>query len=113
MIKINQVTLKPGEPEGRLQEAAAKKAGIRPDQIRSFAVLRKSVDARNRDDVRFVYSVAIEAEDEKKILSRLESPVCQKMPQPAPYVQKRVVRPPAQRPVVVGLGPAGLFAGFP
>ena len=68
MLKINQVALRPGETEDCLKEAAAKKTGIRPEQIRSLTVLRKSVDARNRDDVRFVYSVAIEADEEKKML---------------------------------------------
>ena len=112
MLKINQITLKPGEPEDRLKEAAAKKAGIRPEEIRSLSILRKSVDARDKDDVRFVYSVSLETDHENRILSRLDAPVCQKMPQPATYAQKKAARIPRHRPVVVGLGPAGLFAAL-
>ncbi len=104
----------PSAPESEACEAAVlrfRKSGLKADVI-SSAVYRTSVDARHRKAVRLVRSVALtvdgdvpQAEELKNSGIRLlaDPPDPDSFPSPAP---------PADPPVVVGMGPAGIFAAY-
>ena len=90
-----------------LDEAVKRK--LRAKEIKNLIILKKSVDARKKEDVKYVYSVVVTTENDKKYLSKevvaykketisLEAMVSKKN---LPY-----------RPVVVGTGPAGLFCAL-
>ncbi len=108
MIRLRGLTLRPGEDTARLWELAGQRLGTAP---RSLTLVRKSVDARRKSDVHFVCTVDVEAANEAQILRKRGSadlfaaPVTQYEP-PRPAVI------PAERPVVVGFGPAGMFAAL-
>src|SRR5690606_15440179 len=76
-------------------------------------ILRKSLDARSRSDLRFVYSAVVELPDEDRRYEKLRSrdgierfaPTLFDDPQPGS-------RSLSERPVIVGSGPAGLLAGY-
>ncbi|MBQ9145614.1 MAG: hypothetical protein IJX70_04045, partial [Clostridia bacterium] len=59
-----QLTVGLDTPQTQLKELAAKKLGIRPGAVRTFVLLRRSVDARHRDALKLVYSVGISTEVE-------------------------------------------------
>ena len=83
---------------------------LRREEILSVRLFRRSVDARDRDDVHFVITLDAALRHENETLRRLKpgtaSPV---RPLPAPQLPKPDF---AERPVVVGAGPAGLFAAL-
>ena len=110
MIRLSNLLIPPGAAEDALLKAAARKAGVPPAQIQSLRVVRKSVDARKKTDVHFVYTVDLKLKDEAAALRRLGPSALA----PAdPHIPSRPVFPPGtRRPVVVGLGPAGLFAAL-
>ena len=112
MLRITGVALRPGQDETLLPHLAEKKARLRPGEIVSFTVVRKSVDARKKEDVRLIYSLDAEVRDEKSALKRCDRAACAPAPERAPYPARPAVSPPSPRPVVVGLGPAGLFAAL-
>jgi len=89
------------------------KLGMRQEQLGAWRILRKSLDARSRNDLRFVYSVVVTVPDDPQLIRRLirkkdvESFVPSQFDDPACGTE-----PLPWRPVVVGTGPAGLLAGY-
>lgn len=112
MIRINEIKLSLDEEEELLPEKAAKILKINKKYIKSYTIYKKSVDARKKDDVHFTYSLdVIITLDEEQIVRKCKS---NKVSIVKPYVytlpeNKRVS---SFRPVVVGFGPAGMFAGL-
>lgn len=90
-----------------LDEAACRKIGAR--EIKKFEVVKKSVDARKKEDVRYVYTVAVETENDKKYLQKGASAYERKNDDLATLLPKSKK---SARPVVVGTGPAGLFCAY-
>lgn len=80
----------------------AKKLKISESSIKSFIILKKAIDARKKSDVHYVYSVAVETTKE---LSGYDEYTKNE------YVFKKG-RELENPPVIVGMGPCGLFAGL-
>ena len=107
------------DTQGYLRRMAAKRLGVKPDALRHVELLRRGIDARKKSDVHFVCTLAAEFADstqEARILKHAEadSKAYAGVKAHAPYTP---LVPPAWpegalRPVVVGTGPAGLFAAL-
>ena len=111
MIRIQDLSLPiDGGPE-LLKRRAAKILGIRPEAIDQFSLARQSIDARKKNDVHYVCTVQISTADEEKLGRRAKSRQVALF-QPQPYRFPDVRRASALPPVVVGMGPAGLFAAL-
>ncbi len=110
MIQVRGLRLMPGEDGDALRKRAAKKLGLRPGEIREYRLLRRSLDARRKDDVHYVCTLAVELGDkEARLLAHGKSADL------SPYREKEYPIPrvkSAERPVVVGFGPAGMFASL-
>ena len=109
MIAISNLKLKPGEPEALLKKKAAKALGIEPDRIRTLAIRKKSLDARRKPELWWIYTVGVTVDGKEETLAARckTAAVVQDHPYPIPEVSA-----PALRPVVVGFGPAGMFAAL-
>ncbi|MBQ3141792.1 MAG: hypothetical protein IJC25_07510 [Clostridia bacterium] len=107
MLRINDVRMPLNYGETDLRTAVCAKLRVREKDVVSVRVLRRSVDARKRDDITFLLSLAVELKNEKSV--RADKNV-------APYVPYCYPQPPMsalqKRPVVVGAGPAGLFCAL-
>ncbi|MGN0479040.1 MAG: NAD(P)/FAD-dependent oxidoreductase [Hominenteromicrobium sp.] len=111
MIRISDLPMALGYTGGALRAAAAKKLRLEPSKLRSVALVKKSVDARRKNDVKFIVTVDVQIEgSEDKCLARLRDGKIRKAPDRA-YVMPQAGRLRC-RPVVVGFGPAGMFAGL-
>lgn len=116
-IRVSNIHLGIDESELALPERLAGALDIRADEIRRWRILRKSLDSRDKADLKFVYTVEVAAgDDEPRLVAqagRRRSPVAVEL-----YDERRFEMPPAgdrpldQRPVVVGSGPAGLAAAY-
>ncbi|MGH7192017.1 MAG: NAD(P)-binding protein, partial [Candidatus Saccharimonadales bacterium] len=114
-IRLSNIHLSIDEPELALPERLAGALQIRADEIRRWRILRKSLDTRDKEDLRFVYTAEVAVGDDEPGLvaraGRRRSPVAVEL-----YDEPRFQMPPpgaeplAERPVVVGSGPAGLAA---
>ncbi len=109
MLKIEGLKLAVGERESVLRSRAAAVLRVKPEAIRTLTPLRRSIDAR--EGVRFIYTVAVSLEGEEKLLRRAKGRQVSRYA-PAYYALPPMVAPPEIRPVVVGAGPAGLFAAL-
>ncbi len=80
----------------------ARRAGIKEGDITSFKVLRRAIDARRKSDVHYVYTALVETKN-----PILNAPEYELKKYEFPKGNKR-----EKRPLIVGTGPAGLFAGL-
>ncbi|HMX95247.1 MAG TPA: FAD-dependent monooxygenase, partial [Elusimicrobiota bacterium] len=110
MIRLQQLRIPVGHTEDALRRAAAAALGIAVEEIRALRVHRQGVDARHPRQIYFIYSLDLETTDETAVLSGSRPNVAAVTE--APYAFSP--RPPAfaRRPLIVGTGPAGLFAGL-
>ncbi len=111
MLRVSGLRLSLEDELERLPHLAAKRLGIRLAQIREWHVSKQSVDAR-KNKVSFVYSVDVIVKDEAYILSKQNDPGISLI---APFHYEFTATGTEKlhdRPVIVGAGPAGLFAGL-
>ena len=112
MIRIHELKQSLDADKSDLFAAAAKALKIEPEQIASLHVARRSIDSRKKDDVHFRFTVDVEIRgNEAPLLRRTSNPRIEKTPayQMPQAVNRRVSN---LRPVVVGFGPAGIFASL-
>lgn len=110
MLKLEGVRLPPGGKEADLAAHAARLLRLRPEELRSLQVLRRSVDAR--EDAALVCTLAVRVDDESAVLRRCRNRKVSRLePSPAYRLPDRLPSPDLP-PVVAGAGPAGLFAAL-
>lgn len=112
MIRLREISLPPEHNIAQLGYEAAKILKLPNSKIHNLKIVKRSIDARKKPDVRIVYTVDVAVEgSEEKIIRRSG---CRKA-EIAPTAYYRIPKPtyqPQQRPVVVGFGPAGMFAAL-
>lgn len=111
MIRIQNLSLPLGYGPEDLKRKAAKALGVSPAALGAVRLLRQSVDARKKSDVRYVCSVGVSVDGEQALAARLHSGNVS-LWKPEPYVFPGVKRSSPLPPVVVGMGPAGLFCAL-
>ena len=105
MLRLNNLFIPLEASEADIKRETAEKLHLSADDLRDFKIAKKSVDARNKKNVHFVYSVDFNAENvnlkdkDVEVLSPAE---------PLVFNLKNS----GLRPVVVGSGPAGMFAAL-
>ena len=111
MIKVQNISLGLDEREELLKEKAAKILRVSEDQIKGLQIEKQSIDARKKP-LKFVYSILVELKDEETVLRRVKNPQVMKYEAPDLPPLQRGEEKLRERPIIVGLGPSGLFAGL-
>ena len=112
-LRVSNLQLPVEAPETDLPNELGQLLGVDSADLLNYRILRKSLDARQRYSLKFVYTVAVELP--RDALRRL---VDQRIPhvdvwQPKPFDDPNSGRESLEhRPVVVGSGPAGILAGL-
>ena len=110
-IIVSEIRILPGEPKEKAFEKALSVLKIKPAEAKEVYLSKISVDARKKDRVNLVCSVAVSCDNEEKIAERAKEKniVLRKiLPTEIPVLKNK----PAVRPVIIGFGPAGMFAGL-
>lgn len=112
MIRIREIPLPPEHSASQLVYEAARLLKISGSRIREVRLVRRSVDARKKPDVKIVYTVDVAVDgNENKILK--QSGCRRASVAPVSYYKvPKAKSEPETRPVVVGFGPAGMFAAL-
>ena len=112
MIRIREISMPPEHNVSQLSFEAAKLLRISASKVRKLTLVRRSVDARKKPDVRIVYTVDVLVDgNEGKILK--QSGCKRAAIAPVSYYKlPRTAAQPDKRPVVIGFGPAGMFAAL-
>lgn len=111
MIRIQNLSLPLDGDMAQLRKKAARILGIRPEEIEEISMARQSIDARKKSEICYRCAVYVSAPREAGLVRRAGSPNVTLF-QPQPYVFPPVRRISTLPPVVVGMGPAGLFAAL-
>ena len=111
MIRIQNIVLPIDGGQELLRARAAGLLGLPPGQIQALSLARQSIDARKKNDVHSVCTVHVTAPEEAALVRKAGNPNVTLF-QPQPYAFPPVRRASALPPVVVGMGPAGLFAAL-
>ena len=111
MIEITSLRLPLSYTEDDLRRAAASRLGIAPRRILTCRLHRRSVDARKKPNLLFDITVGVTVDAEDAVLAACRHPSVKRYA-PTPYILPTPTTTPAHRPVVVGSGPAGLFAAL-
>jgi len=107
MLQVNQITCSLDQDMNQLKGLIAKKCKIKEDDILSYTLIRQSFDGRKQPC--FKLSVLLETSQEKKLLKTKHPDIVQVQP------LKRIQYGPCnteKRPIVIGFGPAGMFAAL-
>jgi uncharacterized FAD-dependent dehydrogenase len=111
MIRIKDLTLTPNDSLNRLVQLAAKQLRVKEHEILQLNIRKKSIDARKKQEIRIIYTVDVATrEKEDKLLKRLRNPKLE-IAKDYEYVLPEC-KTGADRPVVIGFGPAGMFAAL-
>ncbi|WP_299017348.1 NAD(P)/FAD-dependent oxidoreductase [uncultured Caulobacter sp.] len=114
MLRISELKLPLGHPPETMAPAIVDRLGISADDLVSFEVARRANDARRKSAILMVYSVDVVLRDEAAVLRRFEGDHHVRVTPDTSY--KFVAKAPegfeGPRPVVIGAGPCGLFAGL-
>ena len=108
MIRISQLKIPLDDAAKTPRELAARTLRMREADVLSARVVKKSVDARDKGDVHIVFTLDAEVKSVPTRLPKNCSILSEEKPLPTAFA----VPKPAKRPVVVGMGPAGLFAAL-
>lgn len=111
-IKILLKDLKAREEHPLLQKEVAKRIGVDKKKIRNLSIYKKSIDARKKDRLAFVYSCDFETDKEELLLKRASKLSISPTPDMSYQEVEEGRSILSHRPIVVGTGPAGLFAGL-
>lgn len=111
-IKVNNIGLDIDENIDSVKTKAARKMRVDESEIKVFRIAKESIDARKKNNIKFNYAVLIKMDNETKIVARANDK----------DVKIEEVRYDAEfefgteamkhRPIIVGMGPAGMFAGL-
>ncbi|NTX28239.1 NAD(P)/FAD-dependent oxidoreductase [Burkholderia pyrrocinia] len=117
MLRLSEVKLPLDHPESALEAAIRARLaelGVAADGLLRYTVFRRAHDARKRSDIKLTYIVDVEVKDEAAALKRLAGkPHCGVTPDMTyRFVAKAPEHTAFLRPVVIGMGPCGLFAGL-
>ena len=114
MLRITEFKLPIDHPEEDLRPALLQRLGIDSDELLDFTLFKRSYDARKKSsELCFIYTVDFAVRDEAALLHTFAD---DRHIGPAPDVSYKVVgHAPeglSERPIVVGFGPCGIFAGL-
>ena len=113
MLRINELKLPITHPEAALRAAILARLGIADADLLDFSIYKRSTDARKKDAILFIYSVDVTVNNEAALQKKLKQ---DKHIIPSPDMEyHHVTKAPAElasRPIVIGTGPCGMFAGL-
>ncbi len=113
MLRITELKLPLDHPENQLKTAILNRLGINAEQLITHTIFRQGFDARKRNVILLVYTVDVETTNEPAILKRLsDDPHISLTPDSTYRFVTQAPKELAQRPVIIGTGPCGLFAGL-
>ncbi len=110
MLKISNMKISINEKQDKeiIKAHLAKKLKINAEEIKNYTILKKSLDARESNNIKYVYTVEFSIKNESKYLKIKDLEISNTKK----YEMKFPKTKPTNRPIIIGAGPAGLMAGI-
>jgi uncharacterized FAD-dependent dehydrogenase len=113
MLRITEIKLPLDHPQDAIASAILKKLQIPPEELLGYSIFKRSYDARKKAEILLVYIVDVETAQEKQLLARFKKDPHVMVTPDTSY--RLVAKAPSNltiRPIVIGTGPCGMFAGL-
>ena len=113
MLRLTDIKLPLDHNDSALAEAIVRKLAISAEDLLHVNVFKRGYDARNNRDIQLIYTVDVEVKGEADLLAKFAKDTQVRVTPDMTY--KFVAQAPenlTHRPVVVGLGPCGIFAAL-
>ena len=113
MLRLTEIKLPITHKQDEIAKAILKRLGLNRDDLTGYTVFKRGVDARRPNAILFTYTLDISLRNEAEVLARFaDDRHVSKAPDMAYRFVARAPENLASRPIVIGMGPAGLFAGL-
>ena len=113
MIRITEIKLPLDHPPSAIVAAVIKKLGINATDLVEYSIFKRGVDARKADAILLAYTLDVTVKGETKVLAKLKKdPHVKLAPDTSYHFVAQAHTDLKNRPIVVGLGPSGLFAAL-
>ena len=117
MLRVAQIKQDLESSPEDLKSFLLRRLRIKEEELLDFFLVKRSIDARNSQNIKLVYSIDVNVRDEKKLLRRLKNDRNIQITPDTNY--NFFVKPPKDfspqsqsRPVIIGAGPCGYFAAL-
>lgn len=111
MIRIDQLKLPIEHTTDQFEKKLLKVLNIQKKELKEYHIRKRSLDARKKPELYYVYSVDLRVKNEEPVLRRMKGKARKVTESPYRAPEHGAERA-AGRPVVIGSGPAGLFCGY-
>lgn len=112
MIQIQQLKLPVSHTEEELKQKIAKTLRLSSSEIQGYDIRKQSIDARKKQEVSYVYTVAVQVKNEEKLLKKAKNNNISIVKEKEYIFPESGTEALHHRPVIIGSGPAGLFCGY-
>lgn len=112
MIRVQQIKLNPGHTEEELLKKISKQLRCAPHAIKELAIIKQSIDARKKSEIKFIYTVDVKVDSEKEIIKKCKDTNISLAKENFYIFPQSGTKKLTKRPVIIGSGPAGLFCAL-
>ena len=112
MIRIREISLPAEHSVHQLPYEAAKLLRIPNSKVRKMKIVRRSIDARKKPEIRVIYTIDVAVDGNESKICRQSGCKRASVVEPSYYKPPKAPETVTERPVVVGFGPAGMFAAL-
>ena len=112
MIRIRDIALPPEHNVNQLQFEAAQLLKVPNSKVRGLKLVKRSVDARKKPDIKIIYTVDVMVDGNEEKIIRKSGCKRATIAKVNYYKPPKCTAVPEKRPVIVGFGPAGMFAAL-
>lgn len=113
MLRITELKLPLDHAESMIKTAIIARLGLAAQDLIAYTVFRLGQDARKRNEIELVYTLDVEIKNEAEVLARYQhDPHISGTPDTSYQFVTHALAELKQRPIVIGTGPCGLFAGL-
>jgi uncharacterized FAD-dependent dehydrogenase len=114
MLRLTEVKLPLDHSDADIRAAIINRLELHQNDLLSYTIFRRGIDARRSHAIVFIYTLDLEVKDEDSLMARFKGDTHLK---PAPDTTYHVVgsapkEPLTTRPIIIGMGPSGLYAGL-
>ena len=112
MIRIQQLKLPVTHTQEELEQKIRKTLKIGKHDLQEIELLRRSIDARKKSELKYVYQLDVKVKDENAVLRKAKNNQIVKAEKKPYMFPKSGEQTLVHRPVIIGSGPAGLFCAY-
>ena len=112
MIRIQQLKLPVTHTQEELEQKIRKTLKIGKHDLQEIELLRRSIDARKKSELKYVYQLDVKVKDENAVLRKAKNNQIVKAEKKSYVFPKSGEQTLVHRPVIIGSGPAGLFCAY-